>query len=770
MNRDQDNDRPEDSEEASPSELPEETGPAQDPPEVLWSEPPEELPEETDPAQDPPEVPWVEPSEELPDETGPAQDPPEVPWTEHETGPDLPQEPAEEPPPEPEERFHPQERQDTPIEHEVPFPEPQDAPRPDTPRAPSGKLLFSQDESERPGQSYWQIVSSQFQKNPMAVWSKRILFVMFLLAVYAPVFSFNVPFYFVDEMRTTLSDGNLVEVGPYRFTIIKKTKEEPSEDEDGNSIKVKRTIFLLREGREETQILGKVKIGSKEGCKICRADLAAVEACFGMWRGEPWVEDLSGTVKVNSKTPSQTTFPWLIALFDRNEFETEIDIVFNMLIFYLPPAFLLLFIIGRLVGPKHRSRARFAAMVVLFIGIAAIFAFYKAGHETRLPMREYEEEIKKNPKKRTGLFPFIAKHSYQQELTSVRLKHPFASAFFGKTDDTFKTSAKKDDHIFVGEKEFTISLMQSDERKKSGKPARLFLCAMASDESTLLKGTIFLGKGKDCDIRLSGPDIAQRHAAVTLDPDGQIWVKDLAQDGAVRVNDVPTNGVLESVFGKGYVFGTDGLGRNVFTRLLYGTRISLTIGIVAVSIYVFIGIIIGGIAGYFGGVVDILLSRLIEIMMCFPSFFLILTLVAVLGQSIFYVMLIIGVTRWTGVARLVRGEFLKQRQIDYVTAARALGVSRLKIMFKHILPNAIAPVLVAASFGVAGAILVETGLSFLGLGDIRTPSWGQILQAGRETGAHHLIHVPGIAILITVAIMNLMGEGLRDALDPKLRK
>jgi peptide/nickel transport system permease protein len=221
----------------------------------------------------------------------------------------------------------------------------------------------------------------------------------------------------------------------------------------------------------------------------------------------------------------------------------------------------------------------------------------------------------------------------------------------------------------------------------------------------------------------------------------------------------------------GYLLGTDGQGRDVFARILYGTRISLTIGVFAVSIYVVIGVILGGMAGFFGGWIDILIMRIIEIMMCFPSFFLILTIISILeNRSIFYIMLIIGITRWTGVARLVRGEFLKQKTIDYVVAARALGVGRLKIMFKHILPNAVAPVLVAATFGIAAAILVEAGLSFLGLGDDRAPSWGQTLTDGRVSGEWYLILVPGFAIFFTVTILNLVGEGVRDALDPKLRQ
>ena len=289
-----------------------------------------------------------------------------------------------------------------------------------------------------------------------------------------------------------------------------------------------------------------------------------------------------------------------------------------------------------------------------------------------------------------------------------------------------------------------------------------------------------------------------------------------------------------------YLFGTDDLGRDVFARMLQGAWVSLTVGFVAVGISVIIGILMGGIAGYFGqnhirtdqiltvfvlllgggmlaiGVIslgiilliigsayisysiwskrinkkqplskwlkmfrtdtisiDTLIMRFVDIMLCFPSFFLILTVVALLPASMYNIMIIIGLTSWMGTTRFVRAEFLSLREQDFVTAARALGLSNWRIIFRHIIPNAMAPVLVSATIGIASAILTEAGLSFLGFG-VPPPhaTWGNILADGKRFifDAPWLTFIPGLAILIVVLSFNLFGEGLRDLLNPKLKE
>ncbi len=223
---------------------------------------------------------------------------------------------------------------------------------------------------------------------------------------------------------------------------------------------------------------------------------------------------------------------------------------------------------------------------------------------------------------------------------------------------------------------------------------------------------------------------------------------------------------------RSHLLGTDQLGRDVLSRMIWGSRISLKVGFIATGIAIVIGTILGALAGYYGRWADTTIMRFVDVMLCFPSFFLILAVIAFLEPSIWNIMIVIGLTGWMGITRLVRADFITLREREFVQAARAIGASDFRIIFIHILTNAMASVLVAATLGVAGAILTESALSFLGIGvQPPIPSWGNILTAGKDNIdiAWWLSLYPGLAILITVLGFNLLGEGIRDSLDPRLR-
>jgi peptide/nickel transport system permease protein len=221
-----------------------------------------------------------------------------------------------------------------------------------------------------------------------------------------------------------------------------------------------------------------------------------------------------------------------------------------------------------------------------------------------------------------------------------------------------------------------------------------------------------------------------------------------------------------------HLLGSDAIGRDVLAGIIHGSRIALSIGFISMSIALAIGIVLGALAGFYGGWVDIVISRMIELVLTIPAFFLIITVVAMFQQgSVWLVMALIGFTGWTGIARFTRGEFLRIRNMEFVSAAQALGFSNRRIIFRHVLPNSLAPVLVSAAFGIASAILTEAGLSFLGFGVPPTiVTWGSVLSEARgDVHSWWLAVFPGFMIFVAVCAYNLVGDGFRDALDPRLR-
>jgi peptide/nickel transport system permease protein len=218
-----------------------------------------------------------------------------------------------------------------------------------------------------------------------------------------------------------------------------------------------------------------------------------------------------------------------------------------------------------------------------------------------------------------------------------------------------------------------------------------------------------------------------------------------------------------------YPLGTDALGRDIISGLVHGARISLTIGVLSTALGVSIGLVVGAISGYFGGVADMVLSRIVEIFQTLPSFVLLIVLVAITETSVGMIIVAIGLIHWTTIARLVRAEFRTLKESDFVMAGRSLGYGHGHIIFREILPNALPPVIVTTSVMIASAILMESALSFMGFGDPNVISWGSMIGAGREylRSAWFLTAIPGLAIVLTVLAFNVIGDGLNDALNPR---
>ena len=301
-----------------------------------------------------------------------------------------------------------------------------------------------------------------------------------------------------------------------------------------------------------------------------------------------------------------------------------------------------------------------------------------------------------------------------------------------------------------------------------------------------------LGSGEIVARRVLFPPVAfgfaETHLSEQFRPPTWITASEISEEGyyvrgpRVPVADpttgfVPAGNPVERRFGEPernspwrHPLGTDSLGRDLLVRILWGGRVSLAVGLVSTVILMVIGVVVGCLAGYFGGRVDLVISRVIEVVICFPVFFLILVVVAFVGPSILNIMVVIGLVRWTGVARLARGELLRLRELDFVVAARALGLPTVRTVFRHMLPNAVGPLLVAGTFSVAAGILVESGLSFLGFGiSLPIPSWGSLVTESRSQDNWWIQIFPGLLIFLTVLCYNLVGDGIRDAMDPKLK-
>lgn len=452
----------------------------------------------------------------------------------------------------------------------------------------------------------------------------------------------------------------------------------------------------------------------------------------------------SPAVQVDSATGVATAggfdFPWFRDLLDKNVFPSGVDLFFNLLLLASP------FIAVAMVALRRfRLRTRVTVCAIPFL-----YCFFTVVGPSAIVESEGGQKLFFAQSWLRYQHP---KRSYLDD-RRLELDRVLATQKIAKTEEQLARARDR-----LGAIESELESATSDSTSQSS-----LVAEKLAVEADLSRNTRLLERWTSL-LEKSEADLSSRESPTTalLPPVG--FHHD--DNDTERIVEAPTFGG----WGYSHPMGTDKNGRDVFARILYGTRVSLTIGVIAVAIYCTIGTILGALMGFFGGWTDMTLMRLVEIMICFPVFAFVLIVVAVLEtKNIFVVMVAIGLVSWTSVARLIRGQFLAERGQEYVLAAQAMGVPRWRIVFQHVLPNAIHPMFVAATFGVASAILLESGLAFLGLGDPNVPSWGQLLLQGRQTGKIWLILSPGFAIFVTVTVLNLVGEGLRDALDPKLRQ
>lgn len=436
----------------------------------------------------------------------------------------------------------------------------------------------------------------------------------------------------------------------------------------------------------------------------------ALDVPFYMYVPPEMAEEELRTVLPSTVAAEQVqgvTFPWFRSLFNTLTFDSGIDLFFNMLLFTLPLNFLLWSVAKRVAEtPSKREYMNFrAAFIAISAGIQAILY--------------------------VTIFFFTP--SYRELMFVLAVSGTVTAAIWGY-------------------QQYSRSFPSAEERAAF---TRRFVLVAVLFHVAGIAGLLVP--------ELSQQSLPYKHMARELDgirtifppiPFSHWW------DAGASLADPSWLHPL----------GTNRTGQDVFTQLLYGTRISLTVGFIAQGLATVIGVGMGALAGYFGGKVDMVILRIIEVFYTFPALFVIMTLTGFVDQpSIVYVMLIIAIVAWTRVARLVRGEFLRLRNEEFVQAAQALGLPKGRIILRHILPNALGPVLVYIAFGIAGAILFEAIVSFLGVGDMTVPSWGQLLRAGDQTRETILIFAPGIALFITITSMYLVGEGIQDAMDPKLR-
>lgn len=614
--------------------------------------------------------------------------------------------------------------------------------------------------ADAPVESAWAIPWRQFKKKKLAVLSLWLVGFLFFVAIFAPLLANDLPIYVKAALPQRYESAFWAYDDGQR--VLKGLLSAEERDEEKLARVAENMLSRLDDAAGLLPDDGEVKLraaGAEYGRRIAaaragtRLDAAGWDALReGL---EPWSPD--GDVKVAARAfwpilrglhPDEIFFVALfvavlgfplyaraIDAYGRRRLIDPFNLVFlkAAALFAIPTAVALAVpaLVPRKDDADRAAYKKLAAAAKKRGDEEAVFVF------PLVPYGENENILEDQKKKPTWLL------SEEERIAQV------LPDLFKRRDEQREARARAELPELVLERDEAIAALDRDARETMKKNifARAWRSLSPPEEVRALRA-------RKAEIAAK---LAEAFAGAATDLDQEIAAEYQRRKGELRWHWI----------------GTDTNGRDVLARMVYGARVSMSVGFVAEGIAVTIGVILGALAGYFRGWVDIALSRIIEVVICFPVFFFILTILAFLPQSIINIMIVIGITGWPGIARLMRAEFLRLGNLDFVTAGRALGLSDARIIFRHVMPNGLAPILVSTTFGIAGAILVESALSFLGFGVPQpTASWGDTLNNGGNDpqGTWWLTVFPGTALFLTVTAYNLVGDAFRDATDPRLRQ
>jgi len=617
------------------------------------------------------------------------------------------------------------------------------------------------EEAEARGEGAWAIAWKQFRKHKLAVAGLVLVLLLFVTAIFAPLLANDLPIYVKAALPARYEKAFWAYDAAHRS--LPGLLKAATRDE----VKIERAAVSLVERLEDASTLVADELAGpmKEALPKYRAAIAAARAPGGAVDKASWdalregLEPLSPDGEV--KLAVRSFWP-IFRILDGTEL-FFLGAFAGVLLLPLASRAIDGFGRRRLMDPFHLlgMKLLFLAAVPTVVALAVPAISPRKQDPDRKLYKSLALEAAKNPASGTVvIFPLVPYGENENILEDQRAKPTWLLS-----EDERMARVVPD--LWKKREARREAIIQEKFPERAARRREIALLLDRSQKE-LLKRSVFFRAWKSLTPEEETTRLRAEAAAIDEELTKGIAAQATELDVELKAAYEKRKGELRM-----HWLGTDTNGRDVLARMVYGARVSMSVGFVAEGIAVAIGIVLGALAGYFRGWVDIALSRVIEVVICFPVFFFILTILAFLPQSIVNIMIVIGITGWPGIARLMRAEFLRLSNLDFVTAGKALGLSDTRIIFRHIMPNGLAPILVSTTFGIAGAILVEAALSFLGFGVPQpTASWGDTLNNGAADpqGTWWLTVFPGTALFLTVTAYNLVGDAIRDATDPRLRQ